>query len=53
MIWCTGSIPPNLVLIHLVVAEETGFTDGQWTDRRMTDTCMTTVALPCSSTKQS
>ncbi len=46
-----GTIPPNSVftnLIHSVVSEKTMSTDGRTPDARVT-----TVALPCSSTKQS
>ncbi len=48
-IWSKGTFPPNLALICFTSSEKTGFTDG----RRTTDACMTTVALLCSSTKQS
>ena len=44
---------PNLALICLTGTEKTGFTDGRTTDGRTTDARVTTVALQCSSTKQS
>ena len=46
----TGTFPPNLALFCLTGSEKTGFTDD---GRRMTDARLMTVALLCSSTKQS
>ncbi len=48
-IWWIGICPQNLALIHSVVSEKTISTD----DERTTDARVTTVALLCSSTKQS
>ncbi len=51
-IWWIGICPKNLALIHSVVSKKTMSTDDdgrQW----MTDARVTTVALLCSSTKQS
>ncbi len=50
-IWWIGTCPQNLALIHSVVSEKTMSTDDD--GRRMTDARVTTVALLCSSTKQS
>ncbi len=35
-IWWIGIIPQELVLIHLLVSEKTGFTDLRTTDERRT-----------------
>ncbi len=49
-----GTFPPNLALICMTASEKTGFTDdGRRADGRPTDARVTTVALLCSSTKQS
>ncbi len=51
MVWKYGekvSCHHILTVICLTGSEKTGFTDGRWTDARVT-----TVALLCSSTKQS
>ncbi len=37
-VWWIGTIPPNIVLIYLLVFEKTGFTDRR-TDGRTTDRC--------------
>ena len=47
------NFPPNLALIPLAVSETMSFIDGRATDGRKTDAPATTVALLCSSTKQS
>ncbi len=54
-IWWIGTCPQNLALIHSMVSEKTVSTDDGRTDgrRRTTDARVTTVALLCSSTKQS
>ncbi len=54
-IWWIGTCPQNLALIHSVVSEKTmSPDDGRRTDDgRTTDARVTTVALLCSSTKQS
>ncbi len=51
-IWWTGSFSKDLALIRLTVSEKTGFVDGR-THGRTPDAGVTTVALLCSSTKQS
>ncbi len=48
-IWRKGTFPPNLALICMTGSEKTDFMD----DGRTTDARVTTVALLCSSTKQS
>ncbi len=51
-IWWIGTCPQNLALIHSVVSEKTMSTDDD-DGQRTTDARVTTVALLCSSTKQS
>ncbi len=52
MVWRYGGLVSFLVSVHLTVSEKTMSTDGRTYDGR-TDARVTTVALLCSSTKQS
>ena len=52
-IWWKGPSQPNLGLICLTGSEKTGFTNNGQTPSDDADARVTTVALLCSSTKQS